>query len=149
MVIFQCPSCQFLFRLFLPGIIFGGACGVWNTNAFQRPPYITYQKTWQTPECAVKQICLVSMCHINIMAFKFIMQYNSWIKRNIRKKRPVTKCFYTIKRKEMLFRKFTAFFSYIMVAINCKKAVLPVKQWEHFKTLHVVFLNALHRTVFP
>lgn len=67
-------------------VVFCGAGRVKNAGMFQRFPYITDEKTGQFPKYGIEQICLMSVCEINLQTAD-IFKDDASIVGHIREKR--------------------------------------------------------------
>ena len=82
------PFDKALFGFLFPAVIFCRAGGIGNAELFERPPYITHEKTGQEPEGTVQRIRLMAMRQIDVGLAVYVLQDDAGIERNIGTKGP-------------------------------------------------------------
>lgn len=112
------PVAQDLFRLLFPGVIFGGAGGVGDSQFFQGPPYISHQKAGQPPESTVKQVRLMSVGQVDIFLAERVPEDDAGVKGDMREQRAFTHLFIAKVGVEIFLQISGIFLDHIVIAVD-------------------------------
>ena len=114
-----------LFCAILPDTVFGGAGGIKDTEVFKGTPDVTHQKPGENPEGRVKEISLMSMREIEVVAFVLIFQDKAFAEIQGREEILLTLGITAKIGGTLLGAVMALFLFHIMISIEHDKAVFP------------------------